>query len=164
MSETRMLVFSWCGSFHYYLMWTTRALIRLRIHAGWSVPMMCAHTKSRYRKVPKFWDARNLCCNLPKIETKRPNLKRILSKWCKWNSNQWRPWSDCSWRRSSLIWVCTVCPDLSIRKLRVITVFSWGGSNPGSTFWSSCLLHSHFTSALQFQKSDLKISYKVMNL
>ena len=24
--------------------------------------------------------------------------------------------------RSSLIWVCTVCPDLSVRKLRVITV------------------------------------------
>ena len=28
-----------------------------------------------YRKVPKFWDARNVCCNLPKIQTKRPNLK-----------------------------------------------------------------------------------------
>ena len=28
-----------------------------------------------YRKVPKFSDARNLCCNLPKIQTKRPNLK-----------------------------------------------------------------------------------------
>ena len=26
--------------------------------------------------------------------------------------------------RSSLIWVCTVCPDLSVRKLRVITVSS----------------------------------------
>ena len=28
-----------------------------------------------YRKVPKFSDARKLYCNLPKIETKRPNLK-----------------------------------------------------------------------------------------
>ena len=28
----------------------------------------------KYRKVPKFWDARNLCCNLPKIQTKKPNL------------------------------------------------------------------------------------------
>ena len=28
-----------------------------------------------YRKVPKFWDARILCCNLPEIQTKRPNLK-----------------------------------------------------------------------------------------
>ena len=25
--------------------------------------------------------------------------------------------------RSSLIWVCTICPDLSVRKLKVITVF-----------------------------------------
>ena len=42
----------------------------------------------RYRKVPKFWDSRNFCCNLPKIQAKRPNLKGILSKWCKWNSKQ----------------------------------------------------------------------------
>ena len=27
-----------------------------------------------YRKVPKFWNARKLCCNVPKIQTKRPNL------------------------------------------------------------------------------------------
>ena len=25
-------------------------------------------------KVPKFLDAKKLCCNLPKIQTKRPNL------------------------------------------------------------------------------------------
>ena len=35
-----------------------------------------------YRKVPKFSDARKLCCNLPKSQTKRPNLR------CKWNSKQ----------------------------------------------------------------------------
>ena len=28
-----------------------------------------------YRKVPKFSDTKNLCCNLPKIQTKRLNLK-----------------------------------------------------------------------------------------
>ena len=33
-----------------------------------------------YRKVPKFSDAKKLCCNLPKIQTKRPNLKGIFSK------------------------------------------------------------------------------------
>ena len=27
------------------------------------------------RKVPKFSDARKLCSNLPKIQTKRPNLR-----------------------------------------------------------------------------------------
>ena len=39
-----------------------------------------------YHKVPKFFDARKLCCNLPKIQTKKPNLKV-----CKWNSKQCRP-------------------------------------------------------------------------
>ena len=29
----------------------------------------------KYSKVPKFSDARKLCCNLPKIQTKRPKLK-----------------------------------------------------------------------------------------
>ena len=28
-----------------------------------------------FRKVPKFSDARKLCCNVPKIQTKRPNLR-----------------------------------------------------------------------------------------
>ena len=28
-------------------------------------------------------------------------------------------------KRSSLIWVCTVCPDLSVCKLRIITVIMW---------------------------------------
>ena len=36
----------------------------------------------KYRKVPKFWDARNLICNLPKIQTKRPNLKCDLGLHC----------------------------------------------------------------------------------
>ena len=30
------------------------------------------------RKVPKFSDTRKLCCNLPKIQTKRPNLRLFL--------------------------------------------------------------------------------------
>ena len=34
----------------------------------------------QYRKVPKFSDARKLCCNLPKIETKRPNLRVFRQK------------------------------------------------------------------------------------
>ena len=33
-----------------------------------------------YRKVPKFSDARKLCCNLPKIQTKRPNLRVFHQK------------------------------------------------------------------------------------
>ena len=33
-----------------------------------------------YRKVPKFSDARKLCCNLPKIQTKMPNLRVFHQK------------------------------------------------------------------------------------
>ena len=33
-----------------------------------------------YRKVPKFSDARKLCCNLPKIQEKRPNLRVFHQK------------------------------------------------------------------------------------
>ena len=32
-----------------------------------------------YRKVPKFSDASKLCCNLPKIQKKNPNL-RVFSQ------------------------------------------------------------------------------------
>ena len=28
-----------------------------------------------YCKVPKFSDSKKLCCNLPKFQTKRPNLR-----------------------------------------------------------------------------------------
>ena len=47
--------------------------------------------------------------------------KSNVSKRCRGNCKHCRPWSDCS-SRSSLIWVCTVCPDLSVWKLRIITV------------------------------------------
>ena len=33
-----------------------------------------------YRKVPKFSDATKLCCNLPKTQTKRPNLRVFRQK------------------------------------------------------------------------------------
>ena len=33
-----------------------------------------------YCKVPKFSDARKLCCNLPKIQTKSPNLRVFCKK------------------------------------------------------------------------------------
>ena len=35
---------------------------------------------ANYRKVPKFSDARKLCCNLPNIPTKRPNLSVFRQK------------------------------------------------------------------------------------
>ena len=33
-----------------------------------------------YATIPKFSDARTLCCNLPKIRTKRPNLRVFSQK------------------------------------------------------------------------------------
>ena len=33
-----------------------------------------------HRKVPKFSDARNFCCNQPKTQTKRPNVKVFRQK------------------------------------------------------------------------------------
>ena len=38
------------------------------------------------------------------------------SKRCRGSCKQCRPWSDCS-----LMLVCTVCPDLSVQNLRIIT-------------------------------------------
>ena len=35
---------------------------------------------SSYRKVPKFLDAIKICRNLPKIHTKRPNLRVFCQK------------------------------------------------------------------------------------
>ena len=46
--------------------------------------------------------------------------KSNAPKRCSRNCKQCRPWSDSS-SRSSQIWVCTVCPDLSVQKLRNIT-------------------------------------------
>ena len=37
-------------------------------------------TSQLYRKVPKFWDAKNLCCYLPKIQTKMPNPRVFCQK------------------------------------------------------------------------------------
>ena len=42
--------------------------------------IMIIRNFKQYRKVPKFSDARNLCCNLPKIQTKSPNLRVFRQK------------------------------------------------------------------------------------
>ena len=81
-----------------------------------------------YRKVLKFSDAKIFAVIYLKFRQR--GKKRIWQnekqkrKWA--NSGDpdqtaRRPWSDCS-SRSSLIWVCTVCQELSVQKLRVIRV------------------------------------------
>ena len=58
-----------------------------------------------YLKFSKFRTPTNFYC---KIHIKRFYHSEVPMLWCKWNSKQWCPWSDCSSRRS-LIWVCPVC-------------------------------------------------------
>ena len=63
-------------------------------------------------------------CRLISVFSVLPQfLLFCCAKRCRWNGKQCRPWSDCSfWSgstwRSSLICVHTVCPDLSVPKLR----------------------------------------------
>ena len=45
-----------------------------------SASFACISLQKGYRKIPKFSDARKLCCNLPKIQTKRPNLRVFRQK------------------------------------------------------------------------------------
>ena len=74
-----------------------------------------------YCKVPKFSYTKIVRCKLPKIQTKRPNLSLLCQNGAKGIANNEDP--DQTAPRNSLIWVCTVCPDLSVRKLRVIMVY-----------------------------------------
>ena len=47
---------------------------RVLLHTEILLPLQGKVIKLSYHKVPKFSDARKLCCSLPKIQTKRPNL------------------------------------------------------------------------------------------
>ena len=81
---------------------------------------------SVYRTIGPLVIPTTVSCNLPKIHEKRPNLRVFCQKDADGIANsedpdQTAPRSDCS-SRSSLFWVCTVCPDLSVRKLWIITV------------------------------------------
>ena len=69
-----------------------------------------------YRKNPKISDIRKCAVIILKVEQNGFSIVYCIQR-CRGNCKQCRPWSDCS-SRSSLIWVCTVCPDLSVRKLK----------------------------------------------
>ena len=45
-----------------------------------SLSGFCSLSHYQYHKVPKFLDTRKLCCNLPKIQEKRPNLRVFYQK------------------------------------------------------------------------------------
>ena len=88
-----------------------------------------------YSKVPKFSDARKLCGKQPKIQTKRTNLRIFCQKDANGIiANSKNP------NQSSLIWVCTVCLDLSVRKLKIImvTFLNTGASTSESRCERTC--------------------------
>ena len=59
-------------------------------------------------KFLNFSEARKLCCNLLKIQTKKPNFRVFCQKDANAIANSVDP------DLTALIWVCTVCPDLSV--------------------------------------------------
>ena len=106
-----------------------------------------------YRKVPEF--AMQETFAVIYLKGKRPNLCVFLRKEANGIANSEDP--DQTAPVSSLIWVCTVCPDLSVRKLRVITakmILSFRTAMSGQTMQTQirlsdkglhCLLfHLHF--------------------
>ena len=75
---------------------------------------------SVYRKFPKYSDTQNICSNDSKIWTMWLYHRVMSPNDADRMANSVDP--DQTAPRSSLIWVCTVCPGISIRKLRIITV------------------------------------------
>ena len=69
-----------------------------------------------YRKFPKYSDTQNICCNHSKIWTMWIYHRVISPNDADGMAN------SVDTDRSSLIWVCTVCPGISVRKLRNIMV------------------------------------------
>ena len=67
-------------------------------------------------KFPKYSDTQKICCNHSKILTIWLYHRVMSPNDAEGMANSVDP------IRSSLIWVCTVCPDLSVRKLRIIMV------------------------------------------
>ena len=78
--------------------------------------------QSKYRKFPKYSDTQNICCNHSKIWTMwlYDTVHVMSPNDADGIANSVDP--DQTAPRSSLIWVCTVCPGISVRKLRIITV------------------------------------------
>ena len=87
---------------------TTHGVVR-------QMPILC-----NYRKFPKYSDTQNICCNHSKIWTKWLYYSVMSPNDTDRMTNSVDP--DQTSSRSSLIWVCTVCPGISVRKLRIITV------------------------------------------
>ena len=90
-----------------------------------------------------------------------------MFKRCKQNNKQRRPWSDCS-LRSSLIWVCTVCSDLSVPIFKIITVHCNTNNlwflkkNKFYTGWTAYTLFTDVKSLLLLELAKYKKNHIVM--
>ena len=90
-----------------------RAFPPMKFSKGWQVCMLTITVEiPDYRKNRKVSDTPKMGCNHPKIWT------RWL--YCRLMQMEWQTVQTLI---SSPIWVYTVCPDLSIRKLRIIAVY-----------------------------------------
>ena len=100
-----------------------------------------------YRKFPKYSDTQNICCNHSKIWTMwlyhwvmSPNDADGMANSV--DPDQTAPWS-------SLIRVFTVCPGISVRKLRIITVNYCTCTAVGSNLCWKMIFH-YFNSSICF--------------
>ena len=111
---------------------------------------------SDYHKIPWYSETQKIAVIILK------NLNNLglpysnESKRCRGNGKQCRPRSDCSSSRSSVIWVCTVCPGLSVRKQDHygIRIKSWETLWPGIT-QPSLLSYRHWLESWNFGFSKI---------
>ena len=73
-----------------------------------------------YRKIPKYSDTQKICSNHSKIWIMWLYHRVMSPNDADGMANSVDP--DQTFSRSSLIWVCTVCPGISVRKLKILTV------------------------------------------
>ena len=76
-----------------------------------------------YHKFPKYSDTPKICCNQSKIWTMWLYRRVMSPNDADGMANSVDP--DQTAPRSSLIWVGTLCPGISVQKLRIITVIAF---------------------------------------
>ena len=83
-----------------------------------------------YRKVPKFWDARNLCCNLPKIQKRGQTLWVFCQNGANGIANsedpdQTAPLGAVLWSlwNISLLYITSLFPDFVFERIGLIILW-----------------------------------------
>ena len=88
----------------------------------WRPECCIRYWKKSSRKFPNYSDTQKICCNHSKIWTMWLYYRVMSPNDADGMANSVDP--DQSAPRSSLIWVCTVCPGISVRKLGNNTIFT----------------------------------------